>query len=117
MAVRVCLDCHRIGDWTRGRCPEHSRAKDAARGTRAQRGYDAVHDRLRAHWQRRIDNGERVTCWRPDCTNVLTGRDWHLGHHDDRTHAGPECTRCNLHHAGKATHITSRLEPPARGGG
>jgi hypothetical protein len=31
-----------------GRCDQHRRAKDKARGTRQQRGYDAAHDALRA---------------------------------------------------------------------
>ena len=107
MAKRVCLEpgCPVITDGSR--CTEHARAKDKARGTRQQRGYDAGHDALRASWQRRIDAGEHVTCWRPTCNRTITGRAWHLGHDDVDRHIthGPECISCNLTAAGKASHI------------
>ena len=108
MAKRVCAEpgCPTLTHTTR--CPTHTRAKDQARGTRQARGYDAEHQRIRATWQARIDAGEHITCWRPDCNTVLTGRAWHLGHHDNRTHAGPECVACNLSHAGRASHISPR---------
>jgi hypothetical protein len=104
MAKRVCAEpgCPTLTDKTR--CTTHTRAKDKARGTRQQRGYDATHDQLRATYQRRIDSGEVITCWRPGCWTVLHGRAWHLGHHDNRTHAGPECVPCNLRNAGIASH-------------
>ena len=102
MARRVCAEpgCPRITDQTR--CPQHIRARDAARGRRQARGYDTEHDTKRAIWQARIDAGQYVVCWRPDCSQRLTGRNWHLGHDDnDRSITrGPECTTCNLRHAG-----------------
>ena len=93
---RRCLDCPRITT-TGNRCPEHERARDRARGTRQARGYGAPHDRLRAHYQRRMDAGETFTCWRPDCAHPINPQAWHLGHDDhDRTkYRGPECIPCN----------------------
>ena len=105
MLKRPCAEpgCPTLGTTTR--CPKHTRQRDQARGTRQQRGYDSEHDRLRAHWQGLIDEGKLVTCWRPDCSNRLLGRYWHLGHDDnDRTITrGPECVPCNLKHAGANT--------------
>lgn len=99
-----CLDCGRPGHSRR--CPRCTRSADRRRGSTAARGYGAEHRSLRAEWQQRIDAGELVVCWRPGCGAVITGRAWHLGHDDeDRTVTrGPECIRCNLHHAGKAAH-------------
>ena len=112
MARRVCAEagCPLITDSTR--CPDHTRAKDKARGTTTQRGYGSQHQGARAAWQRRIDAGEQVTCWRPNCTERITGRTWHLGHDDlDRSITrGPECVRCNLKAAG-------RISPRAYRGG
>lgn len=106
MAKRVCAEpgCPTLTATTR--CPAHTRARDKARGTRQQRGYDAAHDALRAAWQRRIDAGEVVHCWRPGCHVRIVGRAWHLGH-DDRDRSitrGPECIACNLSAAGRNSH-------------
>ncbi len=78
------------------RCPSCTRTKDRARGTRQQRGYGADHDRLRADYQRRMDEGETFDCWR--CGDPIDPAHWHLGHDDDdRTrYRGPECPPCNL---------------------
>lgn len=83
-----------------GRCAEHRREKDAARGRRQARGYDAEHVRLRAAWQRRLDAGERVVCWRCEelgQPHLIDPRSWDLGHDDqDRTsYRGPECAAGN----------------------
>ena len=101
MAAKVCLDCPRIGRWPRGRCPDHDRARDRARGTRQERGYDAPHDRLRAHHQRRMDAGRTYTCWR--CGDPIDPRSWHLGHddHDRGKYRGPECVPCNTATSGR----------------
>lgn len=108
MALRPCLEpgCPTLTRTTR--CADHTRSADRARGTRQQRGYDKAHDQLRAEWQRRIDAGRVVTCWRPGCGTVLTGRAWHLGHNDhDRTrYEGPECVPCNLRAAGINSHMS-----------
>ena len=101
--MRRCLDCPAIGAWRRGRCPTHDRARDKARGTKAQRGYGPEHQRERRRIQRLIDAGEDVRCWR--CGIQLTGHDWHLDHDDDRSrYRGPACAPCNLHLAGRAAH-------------
>jgi hypothetical protein len=102
VAKRVCAEPGCPTLTTTPRCPIHTRARDRARGTRQARGYDAAHDATRAMWQARIDAGKPITCWRPDCTTVLTGRAWHLGHddHDRGITRGPECIPCNLRHAG-----------------
>lgn len=89
-----------------GHCPTHRRQHDRARGTRQERGYDAAHDRLRASWQRRLDAGEVVHCWRCKLRGVLTVIDpanWHLGHEDlDRSkYRGPECVPCNTATSGR----------------
>ena len=106
MARRVCLTsgCGRIGEWTRGRCPDCARDHDRARGTRQQRGYDAEHDRERARWQRVLDQGSPVSCRNPHCLTPDTPVDpkhWHLGHTPRRdTWRGPEHPDCNLTEAG-----------------
>ena len=91
----VCIDCPTIIP-TGTRCPTCTRTHEKARGTRQQRGYDKTHDRLRRHYQTRMDNGETFNCWR--CAQPLTpGAPWDLGHDDnDRNqHRGPEHTHCN----------------------
>lgn len=92
------------------------------RRTTTQRGYGHRHQQLRAGWQRRIDAGEIITCWRPACDNRITGTDWDLGHDDDdRTkYHGPECIHCNRSAAGKksqanrAARDAHRPEPQSR---
>lgn len=65
--------------------------------TRQQRGYDAAYDAERRAWQRRLDAGEVVLCWRcleeQSVETVIDPREWDLGHDDlDRTVIrGPEC--------------------------
>jgi len=104
MAKRVSAEpgCPELADTTR--CPDHTRARDEARGRRQARGYDAAFDRLKRVWQRRIDTGQVVTCWR--CGARITGRAWHLGHddHDRDIIRGPECIPCNLSAAGRTSH-------------
>lgn len=105
--MKVCAEpgCPTLTNTTR--CTDHTRAKDKARGTRQQRGYDAAHDKLRADYQRRMDAGETHTCWR--CSRPINPNAWHLGHDDhDRTmYRGPECPPCNLATA------TRRISPRA----
>ncbi|GEB16677.1 hypothetical protein SAMN05421671_4106 [Pimelobacter simplex] len=100
--MKVCLEpgCPTLTKATR--CAKHTRAKDRARGTRQERGYDAAHDRLRAEHQRRMDAGERFTCWR--CRKPIDPNNWTLGHCDDdrsRYH-GPECPPCDYATSGRA---------------
>lgn len=78
-----------------GRCPTHARARDRARGTRQERGYDSAHLKLRREWEPRVATGT-VKCWR--CGRLIpAGVPWDLGHDDtDRTaYRGPEHQHCN----------------------
>ena len=86
-----------------GRCVRHRRARDRARGSRQERGYDAAYDRVHRAYQRRMDAGETFVCWR--CAELGRPHDvdprpghWHLGHDDtDRSVLrGPECPAGNL---------------------
>jgi hypothetical protein len=104
VSLSVCLEpgCPKLVNRTR--CAAHERARDKARGTRQERGYDAAHDALGRDYQRRMDAGERFSCWR--CDKPLGTRrniDWQLGHDDhDRTkYRGPECPACNLATSGR----------------
>lgn len=102
MSVRVCLEPGCPTLTRKSRCTEHERAREKARGTRQERGYDAAHYRLRAEYQRRMDAGERFVCWR--CAEPINPNAWTLGHcDDDRTkHHGPECPPCDYATAGRA---------------
>lgn len=104
MTLRVCAEagCPELCQGTR--CPTHTRARDKARGTRQQRGYDAAHAKLRAHYARRMAKGETFTCWR--CLDPIDPASWHLGHDDtDRSiYRGPECVPCNTATSGRSSH-------------
>lgn len=106
MARRPCIEdgCPTITDRTR--CPKHERLRDAERGTRRARGYDAAHDREAQRLRELVRAGHTVTCWR--CGRPITNpNDLHLGHDDnDRSITrGPEHGRaCNLKAAGLARH-------------
>lgn len=101
---RPCLDCPRIGEWKRGRCDQHERARDKARGTTTERGYGsatvtsplgtATYDATRRAYARRMAAGRAYDCWR--CSRPLEGA-WTLGHCDiDRSLVhGPECPPCD----------------------
>jgi hypothetical protein len=103
--MRVCLEpgCGAlIREGKRGgRCPVHTRERERQRGTASARGYGAEHRKLRAHYQHRMDAGERFTCWR--CPRPIDPTRWHLGHDDqDRSqYRGPECIPCNTATAGR----------------
>jgi len=87
------------------------------RRTTTQRGYGHHHQQLRAAWQKRINAGEHITCWRPDCNNPITGTNWDLGHddHDRSKYRGPECIPCNRSAGGKKAHATEpKPEPQTR---
>lgn len=86
------------------RCPDHTRERDKARGTRQARGYDQAYDRTRAALTPIVQAG-RATCWRC-ATPIAPDADWHLGHDDHNRSIirGPEHARCNLSAAGRASH-------------
>jgi len=51
-------------------------------------------EQLRAQWQRRLDNGERIHCWRCRLRGEVTPvdpSDWYV-REDTRT---PECSACH----------------------
>lgn len=105
MALRVCSTpgCPILVPAGAGRCIPCERKHNQARGTSTERGYGTKHQHKRIGWQRRLDKGERVTCWRPDCDTIINPDDWTLGHCDnDRTiYHGPECAPCQYATAGR----------------
>lgn len=112
MSKRVCAEpgCPRLIDAGArdGRCDQHRRAKDRARGTRQERGYDAEYDARRKRDVRRMASGEVLTCWR--CERPILPHEYSLGHCDDdrRVIHGPEhLTACNLANTrGGCSHVS-----------
>ena len=98
--MKVCAEpgCPELipRDTRDGRCLQHRRNLDRARGSRQARGYGQSHVRLRDDYQRRMGAGEAFNCWR--CGKPIDPTSWHLGHDDrDRNlYRGPECVPCNL---------------------
>ena len=118
MSKRVCAEpgCPAlIEPGARGRCVQPRRARDKARGTRQQRGYDAEYDAQRKADMTRLARGEVLTCWR--CDDVILPHDYSLGHCDDDRSVihGPEHLRkCNLANTrGGCTHPSHRIAPDA----
>ena len=103
-AKHPCRDCPRPVPAGTARCPEHTRAHDRARGTKAQRGYGRDHDRLRRALAPIVAAG-RATCWRCGLP-IPPNTPWHLGHddHDRAITRGPEHAYCNLSAAGRSAH-------------
>lgn len=99
------------------RCTTHRRARDQARGTTTARGYGTAHQKLRAHYQQRMDNGEPFTCWR--CGQPINPDNWTLGHCDiDRSQRhGPECPPCDYATSGRTgcPHPSHRKPPMTLG--
>jgi hypothetical protein len=102
MAKRPCLEPGCPVLTTRTRCPDHTRSRDRARGTRQQRGYDAAYDAERRRIQAEMDAGQQYLCWRcPELglpEHTVDPTDWHLGH-DTRDRSiirGPQCPATNL---------------------
>lgn len=105
MSKRVCAEgnCPVLIDaGTRdGRCDEHRRAKDKARGTRIERGYDSQHTALRRRWKTRVDLGgvRCARCGQP----IQPGGAFDLDHddHDRSRYLGPSHPACNRATAGR----------------
>lgn len=102
-AQHVCAqpDCPELT--TARHCAAHARTAEQARGTRRQRGYDRVHDRLRRQWKPKVVAG-LVNCAR--CGGPIhPGQEWALDHTDDRAgYLGPSHKTCNNSAGGKAAH-------------
>lgn len=103
-APRVCLepDCPDLT--ATGYCDTHRRARDKARGTKAQRGYGKTFVQTRAWWKPRVEAGI-VDCWRCG-VRLQPSEPFDLGHDDDNREIirGPEHPRCNRSAAGKSAH-------------
>ena len=87
------------------RCPQHTRARDRARGTPKQRGYGAEHQRTRRALAPLVAAGH-ATCWRCGLP-IHPSEPWDLGHddHDRSITRGPEhAYTCNRSAAGRASH-------------
>jgi hypothetical protein len=118
MPLRPCLGddrgrCGTLTDRADSRCPTHAsqrnRVRDQARGSRQQRGYDAVHDRLRARLAPDVE-AELIDCQAVVCLlptrRILPAQPWQLGHTADRTTwTGPEHRACNEAAGGRAAHV------------
>jgi hypothetical protein len=100
--VKVCAEpgCPELTTVTR--CTEHTRAKDRARGTSTERGYDYAHQQDRAAWAPKVA-ASRVLCRR--CRKpIRPDAEWDCGHPDadcPRPKA-PEHLACNRATAGRA---------------
>lgn len=97
MSVRVCVEPGCPVLTRKARCREHERARDKARGTRQERGYDAKYDAQRKADMAALAAGAVLICWR--CERVVLPHDYSLGHCDDDRSIihGPEhLRRCNL---------------------
>lgn len=106
MAKRVCAEPGCPTLTTATRCPDHERARDRARGTRQQRGYDAAHDATRRASIAKLTAGHTLTCWR--CGEPITTADeLHIGHddHDRSITRGDEHRSCNLQAAGRISFV------------
>lgn len=97
MALRVC-PAPGCGELTEGgRCAEHRREADLARGTKQSRGYDADYDRARA-----AALASATHCSK--CGGQFTAENPATGGHVKDIRAGgstkdgiqAECRRCNL---------------------
>lgn len=105
VSLRVCTEpgCPTIVEQgvRDGRCDEHRRARDRARGTSAERGYGPKHRAERKRWAPLVASGN-VKCWR--CGEYIAADEpFDLGHDDaDRTrYRGPEHQGCNRATAGR----------------
>lgn len=92
--MRVCIDCPKLT--TKTRCPDCERAKDRARGTASERGYDADFERAKRQPEY-VNATHCAECGEPfTATNPKTG-----GHSVPLREGGkgskilPHCRRCN----------------------
>lgn len=99
--MKVCSEPGCPNIQTEGRCLEHRREHEKARGSRQARGYGAEHQRLRARIQSYLDAGVPYRCWR--CTKPIDPANWTLGHCDDDRdiYHGTECPSCDYATTGR----------------
>lgn len=110
MPLRQCLGrCGQLTERRDSRCPAcasaRNRSKDAQRGSRHERGYDASHMAAREAWKPKVQTG-LIACAR--CAQpIQPGQEWALDHTDDRTgYLGPSHATCNNSAGGRAAHQT-----------
>lgn len=74
------------------------------------RGYGRDHQQERARWQRRLDLGETILCWRCGA-RIHPLEPWDLGHddHDRTVYRGPEHRRCNRGAGGRSALLRRRV--------
>jgi hypothetical protein len=102
-AMRVCPTAGCPELVSSGYCDTCQPARERARGTRQQRGYDARHDRLRRQWAPKVEAG--LTRCSRCALPILPGAEWALDHTDDRAgYLGPSHRRCNDSAGGRAAH-------------
>ena len=81
-------------------CLDHTRSRDKARGSAAERGYDRDHQKMRKRLDRIVQTGT-VRC--PCGELIAAGSPWDLGHTPDRRgYIGPMHAHCNRATARKA---------------
>jgi hypothetical protein len=110
VSLRVCAepDCPVLGTSTR--CTEHERAKDKARGTRQERGYDAGHVRER---NAQLEDAYGTRCHFCD-ERMWPHQELHLDHTEDRTgYRGITHAHCNLSDGARRGNAlrTTRISP------
>ena len=96
MSLRVCSEPGCPEFVTQGRCDDHRRAKDKARGTRQERGYGA-------DYQAQLKSPEYVNATHcAECGQVFTEDNPKTGGHSVALRNGgqgskilPHCRRCN----------------------
>jgi hypothetical protein len=100
MPLRPCLgligeSCGKLTAAAHSRCPDHQRRHEAARKPSArQRGYDAEHDRTRAHLLPLAYGKPCPRCGQP----MLPGQALDLGHRVARA-VDPHCRADRMEHA------------------
>lgn len=103
MSLRVCAEsgCPTLIPRGKGRCVTHTREKDRARGTAAERGYGKVHQDLRAELAPKAIGKICHFCGKP----MLAGQPLALDHTEDRAgYRGMVHLTCNAADGGRRSH-------------
>lgn len=93
--MKVCAEANCPELTTTTRCPGHTKAKDKARGTRQERGYDRAYDLHREREARKVASG-KATCWQCHL-RISPLEPWDDGHcdNDRATIHGAQHRACN----------------------